>query len=46
MGREVGVKVIDLFFVRERNCKREVKLLNMLLFIKSTMWKVSCSHCL
>jgi hypothetical protein len=46
MGQEVGVKVIDLLFVRERNCKREIKLLNMLLFIKSTLWKVSCGHCL
>jgi len=44
MGQEVGVKVIDLLFVRERNCKRETKLLNMLLFIKSTLWKVSCSQ--
>ncbi|KAJ8883219.1 hypothetical protein PR048_015059 [Dryococelus australis] len=39
MGQEVGVKFIDLLFVRERNCKRENKLLNMLLFIKSTLWK-------
>ncbi|XP_071444182.1 trafficking protein particle complex subunit 5 [Hetaerina americana] len=39
MGREVGVKFIDLLFVRERNGKRETKLLNMLLFIKSTLWK-------
>ena len=41
MGQEVGLKVIDLLFVRERNFKREIKLLNMLLFIKSTLWKVS-----
>lgn len=39
MGKNVGVKLIDLYFVRERNCKREIKLLNMLLFVKSTLWK-------
>ncbi|KAJ4442908.1 hypothetical protein ANN_04502 [Periplaneta americana] len=39
MGQEVGAKVIDILFVRERNCKREIKLLNILLFIKSTLWK-------
>ncbi|XP_046990084.1 trafficking protein particle complex subunit 5-like [Schistocerca americana] len=39
IGQDVGVRLIDLLFVRERNCKREIKLLNMLLFIKSTLWK-------
>ncbi|BES96743.1 trafficking protein particle complex subunit [Nesidiocoris tenuis] len=39
MGQEVGVKLIDLYFVREKNFKREIKLLNMLLFIKTTLWK-------
>ncbi|XP_022200806.1 trafficking protein particle complex subunit 5 [Nilaparvata lugens] len=39
MGQEVGVKLLDLYFVREKNCKRENKLLNMLLFIKTTLWK-------
>lgn len=39
MGRDVGSRVIDLYFVRERNSKRETKLINMLLFIKTTLWK-------
>ncbi|KAL1131243.1 hypothetical protein AAG570_010861 [Ranatra chinensis] len=39
IGQEVGVKLIDLYFVREKNCKRETKLLNMLIFIKTTLWK-------
>ncbi|XP_045467580.1 trafficking protein particle complex subunit 5 [Harmonia axyridis] len=39
LGSRVGVKLIDLYFVRERGGKRETKLLNILLFIKSTMWK-------
>lgn len=44
MGHDVGVKLIDLLIVRERNCKRETKLLNMLLFIKSTLWKNLFGH--
>lgn len=39
MGKEVGQRVIDLYFVRERSSKRELKLINMLLFIKTTLWK-------
>ncbi|CAH1713179.1 trafficking protein particle complex subunit 5 [Aphis gossypii] len=39
LGQEVGMKLIDLHFLREKNSKREIKLLNMLLFIKSTFWK-------
>lgn len=39
MGRHIGVKLIDIYFVRERNSKREIKLLNILLFVKSTLWK-------
>lgn len=40
LGQNVGTKLIDLYFVRERNGKREIKLLNILLFVKSTFWKV------
>jgi len=40
LGYSVGSKIIDLYFVRERNGKREIKLLNILLFVKSTLWKV------
>uniref|UniRef100_A0A182QKP5 Trafficking protein particle complex subunit 5 n=1 Tax=Anopheles farauti TaxID=69004 RepID=A0A182QKP5_9DIPT len=39
MGKDVGCRIIDLYFVRERNSKRETKLINMLLFIKTTLWK-------
>lgn len=39
LGQDVGTRVIDLYFVRERNSKRETKLINMLLFIKTTLWK-------
>ncbi|KAI5637626.1 transport protein particle (TRAPP) component domain-containing protein [Phthorimaea operculella] len=40
IGHDVGTRLLDLYFVRERNSKREIKLLNMLLFVKSTLWKV------
>lgn len=40
IGQDVGARLLDLYFVRERNSKREIKLLNMLLFVKSTLWKV------
>lgn len=39
LGQDVGSRIIDLYFVRERNSKRETKLINMLLFIKTTLWK-------
>ena len=40
MGQHVGVRILDVLFVRERGFKRETKLLNMLLFIKANVWKV------
>ncbi|KAL1486766.1 hypothetical protein MTO96_008750 [Rhipicephalus appendiculatus] len=36
---ELQTKVLDLLFVREKNYKRETKLLNILLFVKSSVWK-------
>uniref|UniRef100_T1JN97 Trafficking protein particle complex subunit 5 n=1 Tax=Strigamia maritima TaxID=126957 RepID=T1JN97_STRMM len=39
MGYNVGVRIVDILFVREKNYKREIKLLNMLLFVKSNLWK-------
>ncbi|CAG9862286.1 unnamed protein product [Phyllotreta striolata] len=39
LGKRIGVKLIDLYFMRERGGKREIKLLNILLFVKSTLWK-------
>ncbi|KAF9824745.1 hypothetical protein SFRURICE_016854 [Spodoptera frugiperda] len=41
IGHDVGTRLLDLYFVRERNSKREIKLLNMLLFVKSTLWKIN-----
>lgn len=39
MGQHVGVRILELLFLREKNFKREIKLLNMLLFVKSNVWK-------
>uniref|UniRef100_A0A5S6Q2T6 Trafficking protein particle complex subunit 5 n=1 Tax=Trichuris muris TaxID=70415 RepID=A0A5S6Q2T6_TRIMR len=39
VGAFVGSKLTDLIFFREKGYKREVKLLNMLLFVKTTFMK-------
>lgn len=38
-GKFVGMKMVDLLFVRDRQSKRETKVLNILLFIKGTLWR-------
>lgn len=43
-GKDVGSKLIDIVFIREKNYKREIKLLEILIFIKSNFWKASVSH--
>ena len=39
LGYQVGGRILDLVFVREKAARRETKLLNVLLFVKSTLWK-------
>jgi len=39
LGFQVGARMLDLVFVRDRASRRETKLLNVLLMIKSTLWK-------
>ncbi|KAK0167147.1 hypothetical protein PV327_004581 [Microctonus hyperodae] len=39
LGADVGHRITDLLIIREKGGKREIKLLNILLFIKSTVWK-------
>lgn len=41
LGYDVGTRVTDLYVVRDKNSKRETRLINILLFIKGTIWKVS-----
>jgi len=40
LGQHVGAHILDVLFLREKGYKREVKLLSMLIFIKSTFWKI------
>ena len=46
---QVGARMLDLVYVRDRASRRETKLLNVLLMIKSTLWKgrppVRCCYC-
>ncbi len=39
LGWQVGARIVDLLFVRDRASRRETKLLNVLLMVKSTLWK-------
>jgi len=39
LGWQVGARILDLVFVRDRAARRELKLLNVLLMVKSTLWK-------
>uniref|UniRef100_A0A8C5GSH9 Trafficking protein particle complex subunit 5-like n=1 Tax=Gouania willdenowi TaxID=441366 RepID=A0A8C5GSH9_GOUWI len=39
MGQSVGAGILDVLVLREKNGKRETKVLNMLLFIKVNVWK-------
>jgi hypothetical protein len=39
MGNHVGQRVVDMLFLREKNFKREIRLINMLMFIKTSVWK-------
>ncbi|KAK3508121.1 hypothetical protein QTP70_014683, partial [Hemibagrus guttatus] len=43
MGRGVGASLLDLLVLREKNGKRETKVLNILLFIKARLF---IRHCL
>ncbi|XP_060754875.1 trafficking protein particle complex subunit 5 isoform X1 [Neoarius graeffei] len=39
MGQGIGVSLLDVLVMREKNGKRETKVLNILLFIKVNVWK-------
>ncbi|KAK7929906.1 hypothetical protein WMY93_006301 [Mugilogobius chulae] len=39
MGQRVGGSLLDVLVLREKNGKRETKVLNMLLFIKVNVWR-------
>ncbi|CAG0889263.1 unnamed protein product [Darwinula stevensoni] len=39
LGQQVGLRMLDLLFVREQSSKREIKIIKILLFVKQTVWK-------
>eukprot|EP00918_Siedleckia_nematoides_P098244 GHVU01215058.1.p1 GENE.GHVU01215058.1~~GHVU01215058.1.p1 ORF type:complete len:155 (+),score=23.75 GHVU01215058.1:67-465(+) len=39
MGYQVGTRMLDVLILREKSYKREIKLIHMLVFIKSNVWK-------
>ncbi|EDO27087.1 predicted protein [Nematostella vectensis] len=39
LGQHVGARILDVLVLREKGLKREVRVLNILLFIKSVLWK-------
>ncbi|XP_022658667.1 trafficking protein particle complex subunit 5-like isoform X4 [Varroa jacobsoni] len=39
LGQHIGQRVMDVQAVRDKNFKRETKLIQMLIMIKSTIWK-------
>ena len=41
LGQHVGHRMVDVLCWRERATKRETRLVNMLLFIKNNVWKVT-----
>jgi len=38
-GQQIGIRIIDTFTIRERGFRRDTKLLNVLVFIRSNLWK-------
>ncbi|KFZ61555.1 Trafficking protein particle complex subunit 5, partial [Antrostomus carolinensis] len=39
LGHQVGLRVLDALVAREKNGRRETKVLNVLLFIKGPVWR-------
>nr|XP_033779364.1 trafficking protein particle complex subunit 5 isoform X2 [Geotrypetes seraphini] len=39
LGQQVGARMLDVLVMREKNGKRETKVINILLFIKVNVWK-------
>ena len=38
-GEQIGIRIIDTLTIRERGFRRDTKLLNVLVFIRSNVWK-------
>jgi hypothetical protein len=40
VGERVGIRVLELLMLKDRNCKRETKVSGALFFVQATVWKV------
>ena len=40
IGYNVGQRIVDLMLIREKNFKRETRLITMLLFIRNKVWSM------
>ncbi|KAI7695303.1 hypothetical protein SSS_01572 [Sarcoptes scabiei] len=38
IGYNVGQRIVDLMLIREKNFRREIRLINMLIFVRSKVW--------
>ena len=38
-GKNIGYKVIDLIVIRDKNFRRETRVINILMFIKTVFWR-------
>ena len=45
LGRHAGFRMIDVLCLREKVPKRETRLVNLLLYIQKTLWKVNFLPC-
>lgn len=39
MGYHIGERLLNLIFIRDKQFKRETRLINILIFIKNSVWK-------
>lgn len=44
LGLGVGLRLLEVLCYRDRNCKRELRLLEALKFVHSSLWKYLFGH--
>lgn len=38
-GKHIGYRIVDLIVIRDKNYRREIKIINILMFIKTVLWR-------
>jgi len=38
-GKHIGYRIVDLILIREKNFRRETRVVNMLMFLKTVIWR-------